>query len=82
MLGYFLHDGCCKGRTKKDPLQKVDFLHIELELWHLNYQTPIHADSILKYQENRPKICFLVDNFFNFEVISKINISKQIYKGK
>ena len=78
MLEYFLQ------RWPKDctktPLQRTNLLYIRLELLGLNYQTPSYADCTLKYRENWPKIYFLVDNSCNFEVISKSNILKQIYK--
>ena len=79
MLEYFLQ--CCPKDSTKKFLLRVDSLHIELALLELNYETPFYADCILKYQENRHKIYFSVDNFCNFKVISKSNILKQIYKG-
>jgi hypothetical protein len=70
-----------KGCTKKN-LQKVNLLQIKLELRGLNYHTPFYADCILKCLENRYKIYFFTNNFYNFNVTSKSNISKQIYKGE
>ena len=61
-------------------LQRVDLLHMELELRDPNYQTPFYADCILKYRKKCHKIYFLVGNSCNFEVISKSNILKQMYK--
>ena len=78
-LKYFLLR-CRKGRTKKKLLQRADLLHIELKLLGQNYQTPFYADCIIKYRENLHKICFSVDSSCNFKVISKSNISKQIYE--
>jgi hypothetical protein len=78
MLGYCLQR-CPKDCTKKTP-ERTNLLHIRLELRDLNYQTPFYADYILKYQENCHRIHFFVDNSCNFEVISKNNILKQIYK--
>ena len=68
---------CPKYCTKKS-LQKVNLLHIELELRGVNYQTPFYADCILKYGENCHKIYFLIDNSFNFKAFLKSDILKQI----
>ena len=70
---------CPKDCTKKF-LQRIDLLHIELELRGLNYKTPLYANCIIKYRENCHKIYFLVDNSCNFKATSKSNILKQIYK--
>jgi hypothetical protein len=79
MLEYFLQR-CCPKDCTRNPLQRTNLLHIRLKLRGLNNQTPFYADYILKYQENCHKIYFSVDNSCNFEVISKSNILKQIYK--
>jgi hypothetical protein len=78
MLEHFLQR-FPKDCTKKS-LQRVDLLQDKLKLRCLNYQTPFYANCILKYHENCHKNYFWVDNSCNFEVISKSNISKQIYK--
>jgi hypothetical protein len=81
MLEYFLQR-CCPKDCTRNPLQRTNLLHIRLKLRDLNYQTPFYVDYILKYQENCRKIHFSVDNSWNFEVISKSSILKQIYKGE
>ena len=78
MLEYFLQR-CPKDCTRR-PLQGTNLLHTRLVLRDLNYQTPFYVDCTLKYQKNHHKIYFSVGNFCNFEVISKSNILKQIYK--
>jgi hypothetical protein len=80
MLEYCLQR--CPKDCGKKLLQRVDLLHIELELRSLNYKTPFYVDCILKYRKNRNKTYFSVNNFCNFKAISKSNISKQIYKGE
>ena len=70
---------CSKGCTKKF-LQKVNLLHIDLELRALNYQTQLYVDGILKCRGNCYKIHFSVNNSCNFKAISRSNILKQIYK--
>jgi hypothetical protein len=77
MLEYFLQRCCLEYCTKKS-LQRIDLLHIELEIWGLNYQTPFYADCILEYRENGYKIYFSADNSCNFKVISNSITSKQI----
>ena len=78
MLEYFLQR-CPKDRSKIS-VQKVYLLHIKFELRDLNYQTPLYAGCIWKYQENSHKIYFLVDSSCIFKAISKRNILKQRYK--
>jgi hypothetical protein len=82
MLECFLQR-CPKYCTKRFFQRVVDLIHhIELELQDINYQTPFCADCILKYPENCHKTYLSVNNSCNFKVISKSNISKQIYKGE
>jgi hypothetical protein len=75
---YFLQR--CPKDCTINPLQRANLLHIKLELRGLNYQTPFYANCTLKYKKNYHKIYLSVDNSCNFEVISKSNILKQIYK--
>jgi hypothetical protein len=82
MLEYFLQR-CPNDYSTRKPIQRTDLLHIRLKLRDLNYQTPRYADCTLKYQKKKKKyhkIYFLVNKSCNFEVISKSNILKQIYK--
>ena len=74
-LKYFYNVALKAVLPKNPSKQRVDLLHVELELRDLNNKTPAYEDCILKYRESNHKIYFSVDKSCNFRVILKINNS-------